>query len=306
MKNIGISVIWDELTERFKEADGISIKDVNRDARKYLTLFLEAGYDATIIAQMLDRFDVFKFYPVLKEHGVIMINFMELFSDASEFIEKNFDTFVNYGVPVDDVIKAIVAGGKVVEKEDLKSYIKKGATPRYILDLIAEDKDWFNYESIYEILLYLVKYGCEKSVITSWLMSSPFGTRDEVVYDIVEYDSKKWSEVLNPEQYVERWIERYGDQYIAGDYSLKTLPKLVNYDRVVEHFTMSEIILINASRGLYGFIDDYREVGGDPKKLVTRFVKEIGKPKNDIEKDALRAMEDQGLIVIPNDGSSQA
>ena len=296
----GISTIWYDLRKKFNEADEITIEDINRETRKYLTLFLEEGYDATMIAQMLDKYDVFRFYPILKEHGAIMIDFMDLFSDAKEFVEKNFDTFASYGVPVDNIIKTILSDGREYINEDvLKSYIEKGATPRFILWLIEDDDN-----DIFEILEELIKHDCPKSVITSWFMSSEIGRRDDKIEDIVKYNWEEWSKVLYPERFVDRWIEHFGSQFIAGVYSLKDLPMLVNYDEVINYFSMSEIITMTSGRGIYEFITDYQIVGGDPKKLLNRFKKEIGEPKNDLEKEALRTLEDPGLTIIPNNNNS--
>lgn len=307
MKNIIISIIWDELTERFKEADDISIEDVNHDTVKYLTLFLAEGYDATTIAQMMERHDVFKYYPILKEHGATMINLPEMFSDDPDFVSKNFDTFINYGIPADDVIKALVSEDRFIDEADLEHYIKKGATPRLILKIFEKEDKFYEFgcDAVYRLLEKLIVQGCDKKIVTSWLKSSETGKRWEIVDDIVEYRTEKWSNVVFPEQFIDRWIAYNAEDYIDGTYSLKSLPKLVSYDTIIDHFSMAEIITMTSGR-MYEFIDDYRNVGGDPNKLAERFKKEIGKPKSTFEKAALRDMEDQNLIVIPNDGSSQA
>lgn len=306
MKNIAIEIIWDELTERFKEADDISIEDVNLDARKYLTLFLEEGYDANTIAQMLDKHDVFEFYQTLKKNGATEINLIELFEDDTEFIEENFDTFISYGVPVNNIVKAIIADKRYIEEEDLETYVEKGATPRFILGLISKNDDEVNSDFLNTILQKLVVRGCSKSVISAWLKSSKIGKRNEILDDIVEFKTEEWSKVLYPERFVGRWIEYNGYQYIDGTYSLKDLPAIVDYNDVINHYSMREIIEMTSGGRMFDFIDDYRKVGGDPKDLLARFKKEIGEPKSDLEKEAMRDMEDQGLIVIPNDGSSQA
>ena len=292
-----VRLIWDELRDRFKEADDISIEDVNHDARQYLTLFLEEGFDATMIAEMLEKHDVFEFYQTLKKNGAVLIDLLELFDDEPDFIREHFDTFVGYGVPVDEIVKKLASKGDgYIEENELLFFAKRGATPRLILKYVNKEGEFVTHPYLTEILTQLEKNGCDRETITSWLKSSEIMKIGSIVDDIVENKTSVWNTIVKPEQFVDRWIDYFGDQYVSGSCKLKDLPELVSYKQVVDHFSMGDIISMNYKR-MYTFIDEFREAGGDPQIIADRFNKEIGRPKNDLQKEALLAMKDQGLDV---------
>lgn len=60
---------FETLLDEFEEADALELYDVNAEAEEYYKEFLEAGFDADLVAMLLSPDDVVRHYAELTEYG---------------------------------------------------------------------------------------------------------------------------------------------------------------------------------------------------------------------------------------------
>lgn len=60
---------FETLLDEFEEADALELYDINAEAEEYCRDFLEAGFDADLVAMLLAPDDVVRHYDELTEYG---------------------------------------------------------------------------------------------------------------------------------------------------------------------------------------------------------------------------------------------
>ena len=280
MEKIILQAKFDEMVDRFDGSDSIIVEDVNREMRRCWREFLEAGFDAKQVAKMMSRKDRWKHYDVLLSYGVSIDATKMMLKFGVEFVKKHWDEFVERGVSADALVKKCF-DNDIDDDKKVEFLLEKGASAETVFEL-AKGLFKFNDgwpERWSKTFSILRKYGLSVNSMVDWLNSH---VGDALIDDIIEYNPDVWKDLgVNVSDYVDLWIERHGEDCIYYGFNVKELPELITLDKIVDSYSMKEILEITESCGFDGFIDDYVKAGGDVNVLAKKFIDEIGYSKFD-------------------------
>ena len=267
---------FDDLVERYDEADAISVENVNYEMRRCWLLFLKAGFDANQVAKMMSLGQIWQHYDALTAHGanIDMAKLLPRFS--RDFINGHWDEFVARGVPIDTLVKQCYSNKNLIVGDDeIKMLLDSGVNVKTVFD-IARGALEFNDgwpERWRETFSILHEYGLSGEVINGWVKSHL--DTSAIIQDIVEDASEEWEDLgVDPSDYIDLWIEDSGYRYF--EYSLKDLPERVTLKRFIDSHSMEQILNYSRGYGFLSFIDDYTGAGGNVDALAQKFLNELG------------------------------
>ena len=319
MKNLNVTAVWDELRDTFEESrdDEIAIENINARAEEYLDAFLNEGYDATQIAEMLSAEATLKNYDKLTSAGA-NINLVELFDP--DYVFDHVEEFIAKGCSAEDIVKkyhqtddlddainqfsdefwpdmvefvcklkdskimtAIYRASEVDEGEGASELMEAGASPKDMLESLKANT-FTDGSNLREILEKIEEGGVTKDEVDKWLKAQDFGEYAYALESIIEDD--EWKNIINDrEDFIDIWIARYGKACL-GDWQVE-LPKNISDQRFVDHFSIDEIMEMyddDIWKDSFDFIDT---MDFDRQAFYDRFKKEIGDPRNDKDLDLL-------------------
>ena len=135
-----------------------------------------------------------------------------------------------------------------------------------------------------EILTWLYNHGLPKADVEEWLAKNASSYMADY---IVESDSSFCKEFdINIDSATDSWLSRNGYMYFS-ECRLAELPDTIDVDRLINSFTMNEIIDNCSPHSFDDFILDYLEADQNIDTLARKFMDEIGYTSDPSYSDAL-------------------
>ncbi len=282
--------IWDNLVGRLKKDKQLCFsrdvlldrRDITYEAEKYLQEFLDAGFDANRLVELLDQGDIiFKYFNKLKDAGAD-ITVDELAKKcSSDFVENHWGWFYKHGANTDKMVWKCFDADYYGTEEMLES--APGISPRTAYNFAKEKDLNLNSEIVEATFSLLVKHGLDKSAFGNWLKSQPKDSPvyEHIVSDIIHGFCDDF--VPHPEKYAKRWCKIYKEIYVGN---LKAIPEIVPSELFLNFVTVDEIL--ESYRNGTAPVADYR---GSNKVLTEKALREFGGyPKEPLRAELLVAL----------------
>lgn len=301
MVNADLQVMFDIVVDGFDPDDDFSVEDTNYEMHKNWRKFLEAGFDATSVANMMSPADVWEHYDELLAYGA-KIDMAKLFSGFGEepfdedFTKKHWDELASRGVSPDSLIDRCYSDHDIFTIDDLKEVLSKGVSAKKALALI---KDWLEVrepwpEEQVETLTWLYDHGLPKADVQEWLKTHTSSYMRDYIVESGSDFYKKFD--MKDDDMIERWLDSYGYRFFSEE-KLSDLPDTISIDKLIGFFSMKEIIDNCSPYGFDQFISDYLESNQDINVLARKFMNEIGYSSNSSDSSALLDLVDAGASV---------
>lgn len=285
MTNVELQVMFDVIADNFDPNDEVSVENANYEMHENWRNFLEAGFDADSVVEMMSPEDIWKHYDELLEYGV-NLDMAKLFSDFSEeffdeeFTREHWDELLDRDVSLNLLIDRCYNDGDIFDIAGLNEIINKGVDVKKAFELI---KDWLETseerpEEQVEILTFLYDHGIPRADIKKWLEEHANSYMEDYIVDSGSDFYEEFGIESGP--VIDRWLERYGHEYF-NEYTLSDLPDIISIEKLINFFSTKEII-DNCSPYTFGdFITDYLKVGKNIDDLAQKFMDEIGYSTSD-------------------------
>ena len=280
MANAKLQATFDVLVDNFDYSDEIGVENTRYEMHKNWLTYLDAGFDAGLVVMMMSPADIWDHYEELLVYGA-ELNINDLLSKFSEdffdedFIKEHWETLVGRGASPDFLVDRCYAEGEISDVADLEKLFTKGVSVRKAFELV---KEWLEAldgwpEEQIEILTCLYDHGLPKDEIKEWLEKNAHGSMDDYIIESGSDFYKKFG--MEEDDIINRWLDCYGYEYF-GEHWLSELPKTITVERLIDFFSMKEIINNCSPYCFEDFLLDYLEVGKDIDTLAHKFMNEIG------------------------------
>ena len=305
MTNSELLALFDVITDDFNPGDAISVEDANYEMHNIWRDFLDAGCNATKISEMMSPEDIWEHYDELVSHGA-KIDMTKLFFDFGgeffddDFTKENWDILVNRGVKPDLLVDRCYGSSDIYSIEDLEKLLSKGVDPKKLLEKI-DDSLGANEacpEEQNEVLTWLHNHGLSEADIKEWIENNMNVYMEEY---IVESDPSFYEKFgIDIDTAINHWIDYNGWRYFCEE-KLSKLPKTISVSKLINFYSMKEIISNCSPYSLEDFIMDYLEVGEKIDDLAQKFVDEIGYSSDLSDSNAMLDLVAAGASVIDHE-----
>lgn len=176
--------------------------------------------------------------------------------------------------------------------DELNELICRGSD---VSKVFEQAQEWLEYnrehpEEQVKTLTWFQDRGLSQAIIKEWLEKNSTCYMDEYVIESMPDFYEKYGVVR--EGMIERWLDRYGDEYFNVSGKLSELPKAIGVEKLISFFSMKEILdYCSCPYDFSYFVDEYVENGNDINVLAAKFMDEIGYP-SDCDSDEYSALLD--------------
>jgi hypothetical protein len=283
MDNAKLQAKFDTAVDNYELGDEISIENANHEMHENWRNFLEAGFDADLVAKMMAPEDIWDNYQDLTMHGakidiVKLVGrlFDEVFIDDS-FIKEHWGELVDRGASPDFLADRCYGDVDIASIADLEEALTKGISINKIFDLT---KGWLEIrdewpEDQAKILTWLHDHGLPKADIKEWLTENANSYMEDYIIESGSDFYEKFDMTDDDDTIVSHWLSRYGYQYFS-EISVANLPIAVGIDSLLEAFSIEEIFKYCSPYAFSDFIDDYLDSGCNINILAQKFMDEVG------------------------------
>ena len=179
MTNADLQVMFDIVVDGFDPDDDFRVEDTNYEMHKNWRKFLEAGFDATLIANMMSPADVWEHYDELLASAFCEEPFDE------DFTKKHWDELASRGVSPDLLVDRCYYDCDIFNTADLEELLKKGVSLRKAFEKIQPwldiSEEW--PEEQVEILTWFHDHGLPKVDIREWLERNAHAYMEDYVVE---------------------------------------------------------------------------------------------------------------------------
>ena len=270
-KTKNFRIMFEIIEDGFDPSDPIIVEDVHQEMRANWRNFIKNGVEPDSVVKLMAAEDIWENYDELSEAGS-SLDMSELYSSTGnffneEFTKNNWGTLVRRGVSPDTLVDKC----KVQNLKGFADALEKGISKEKAIELF-ENLSSDTPDKCKALLLLKKRYNLSKTQVEERL------SRDELMFAISFYP--ELCESIDKET-IESWIGLNGEDFL-GWTDLSYLPEVIGVDKLVEHFSMNQILEKCAESHLsFGeFLADYKEAGGNISNFAQKYVNEIGYSSN--------------------------
>lgn len=253
-----VVVCFDLLVDSFGDgSDEIQREDVGVELHDNWQRYLDAGCDATKVAEMMSAQDVWEHYEELREHGA-RINldtvYEELFGIADEWNTTSYTLTIGDTVITLETLKSRGISDEMILRHGLGEFVEADYVRRLLsLGVNADkvfshcDKEALNEEFFgsmcYDLFGVLHEYGYPTERIKAWL-DNHVEVDAGLLDDLFDDNDDDWTKFgIDLSNYADMWLQSSSCRNIEiGDVLEYYLPECISQEKYISTFSADELI----------------------------------------------------------------
>ena len=287
-----LQALYDELVEQYEYCDAPLLEEVHDNTKKYMNVFLEAGFDATQIAKMMSAYDVWYNYDTLVSYGAEIDpkRFLKVWRFVSyyDFIDENWNKMVERGISEKELARVRFKDG-CTTIQDVEYLIRHGVDVDTIFSLVVKNvsvglepkKTSFIFER-------LMENGLPKNRITDWFETEVvFESLIDRVIDRLAYEYELYFNI-DITKYIKRWLDMHDAEYFSATayHKLEDLPSVITPDKFLASYTADELLYKTKTPKVFERIaNEFMEIGGDINAFAAVFRGKLDRSRSRILRD---------------------